>query len=69
MSLTRRDFLKCVPAAAIPLAMPRLSFGATGAARDVLVIVFQRGGRELFDLYELRFQVLIHTGKAARHKD
>lgn len=46
MSLTRRDFLKCVPAAAIPLAMPRLSFGATGAARDVLVIVFQRGGMD-----------------------
>ncbi|HET7844534.1 MAG TPA: DUF1501 domain-containing protein [Xanthomonadales bacterium] len=46
MTLNRRDFLKCGACAALPLAMPRLAFGSTNATRDVLVVVFQRGGAD-----------------------
>lgn len=47
MSLNRRDFLKTSAAALAVAGLPRLAFGAGPAAnRDVLVVIFQRGGMD-----------------------
>lgn len=48
MSLNRRDFLKSGSLSLTALAMPKLVFGATSntSIRDVLVVVFQRGGMD-----------------------
>ncbi|AVP98740.1 hypothetical protein C7S18_16775 [Ahniella affigens] len=48
MSLNRRDFLKSSSLSLAALSMPKLVFGANpnNSNRDVLVVVFQRGGMD-----------------------
>ncbi|MEM9302417.1 MAG: DUF1501 domain-containing protein [Pseudomonadota bacterium] len=46
--MNRRDFIKLGGLAALPLVGPKLAFGSNSATsgRDVLVVVFQRGGAD-----------------------
>lgn len=51
MAFSRRDFIKWGGAAALPLVAPTVVWSGTGStAKDVLIVVFQRGGADALNI-------------------
>lgn len=51
MTFSRRDFMKWSGVAALPLVAPTVVWSGTGSpAKDVLVVVFQRGGADALNI-------------------